>query len=430
MIIFSHLDLTKFLLFTLNNLKYSILCCFFILPISCAKQQSNSPLVEARYIIDLDGNKESYIPYSSVFKNVQTIILETNNDCLIGRIHELQVFDGCIYILDKIIAKGLFVFDNQGRFLRKIGRQGQGPGEYFQLGDFSLDTENGYIFLLDFGNRIHKYRIDGTYILTIEFQIPRSAIDFIQFHNNKLYASVSAFEAKQDDFMLMVIDPDNGKILSQLLPLKYNKSWDNRSRTGHSFFMSRLNNPPLYSQLFMDFIVSLEDDITPYIELKSKNLVTERDFANLSNDKLPENTHFQVLQGTSKIWDINSFVEHEDFILFKYKSGFMSEKRNSFSVLFHKETESVKTVNRMSNDLVLRRIDDDGRSIMSVFDGNFIFSDKQGAYEIIQSVPSQIFESFQESIRKNELVPDLDKLDELLKLEDDANPVIFYYEFK
>jgi len=347
-----------------------------------------------------------------------------------GRIHQLQVFDGNIYILDRSAAKSLFVFNKDGRFIRKIGSMGQGPGEYISLSDFTLDTDNGFIYLLDFGNRIHKYRFDGKFIHTIDYRIPRSAMYFIQFHNNRLYASVLAFESTQDDFMLVEIDPDNGNILSQSLPLKYNKGWDKRSFTGHSFFISRLNNPPRYTQLFMDYIFSIGDEITPYIELKSKNLVIDTDFKDASDEKISESTNFHVLKGTSKIWDVNSFVENNDVILFNCKSGFMAGKRGSFSVLFHKGTKSVSLANRTSNDLVLKQIDDENKPIMSIFNGNFMFSDSQGAYEIVQIVPSLIFESFQKSIQNNEVVPELDKLEELRKLEDDANPVIFYYEYK
>ena len=408
----------------------------FILFFSCVSRHTNTSSDipgDARYIIDIDTNKENYIPYSSVFKNVKTIILENHKDGLIGRIHELQVFDGYIFILDMTVARSLFIFDKDGRFIRKIGRLGQGPGEYFQLDDFTLDTENGVIYMLDFSTRIHKYRLDGTYIHTIDVrdQIPQTNVYFIQFYDNRLYASVLARgETTQDDFMLLEMDPDNGKILSQSLPLSYNKGWDKRGFTGHNFFISPLNNPPKYTQLFMDYVVSLGEEITPYIELKSKNLTTEKDFGSLSNGRIPENTHFQVLQGTQKIWDVNSFVENDDFILFKCKSGFMSGKKDSFSVLFHKGTESVKIASRMVNDLVLKRIDDENQPGMSIFDGNFAFSDKRGAYEIVQTTPLLFFERFQKFIKNNEAVPELDKLDELLQLDAESNPVIFYYEYK
>jgi hypothetical protein len=97
---------------------------------ACSNQQTELRSDEVCYTIDLDGKKETSIPFSSIFKNVQTIILEAGKDCLIGSLDELQIFDGRIYILDKHIAKSLFVFDMEGRFIRKIGSLGRGPGEF------------------------------------------------------------------------------------------------------------------------------------------------------------------------------------------------------------------------------------------------------------------------------------------------------------
>jgi len=56
----------------------------------------------------------------------------------------------------------------------------------------------------------------------------------------------------------------------------------------------------------------------------------------------------------------------------------------------------------------------------------FEFSDNKGAYQVIQPMMLDIF---LESIKKNEVIPDLDKLDQLEKLNEESNPIIFFYEF-
>ena len=396
-----------------------LLVLFFISSFffSCSNRQTAKYPDKGHYIIDLDGNKEEAIPYSSLFKNVQTIILETGEDCMIGSINELQVFNGYIYILDKPIAKSLFVFDMKGRFIRKIGSLGNGPGEYIQIKDFTVDTENGFIFLQDEGTRVHKYQLDGTYVHSISIQTPRSNSYFIQFYKGILYASVIAWDPAEDDYMLLGIDPNDGKILSRLLPLKYNKGWAEASFTGN-FFMSRLSNPPKYTQLFMGSVVSLDEEISPYIELKSKNLVTEKDLENLPEGSMSIMEKLSHFQRSSKIWNVHNLVENDDFLLFSYESGML----DFFTVVFHKETKTVNIAKQLSNNMVLKA--DDMRSGMP---GKFAFSDAQGAYEI---VPTFAMSRFLESIRNNKLVPDLDKLDQLKKLDEESNPVIFFYEFK
>jgi hypothetical protein len=368
--------------------------------------------------INLDGEKEAFIPISSVFKNVQPIILETGKDCLIGNLSELQVFDGHIYVFDKYFAKSLFVFDMEGRFIRKIGNVGKGPGEYIQANDFTLDTENRFIYLSDRGNRVHKYQLDGTYINSITIPIPRSNINFIQYYNGRLYADVFPWEPDMADYMLLETDPDNGKILSRSLPIKYNKGWAELFFMGHSFFMSRLNSPPRYTQLFMDYIVSVDKEITPYIELKSKNLITDNDLKNL-----PETTYktnlmekLEPLQGRSKIFDVHNFVENENVIIFSYQTVIF----NYFTVVYSKETGTVRIAEYLCNDLIFKH-DKSGLY------GRFIFFDAKGAYEILHT---NMIDDFQESMRNNELLPGLEKAEQLMELNTESNPVIFYYEFK
>ena len=379
---------------------------------SCSVEQKEIRLEGAKYTIDLDGKNETSIPVSSIFKNVRTIILETNEECLIGRIHEAQIFDNYIYILDVFFAKSLFIFDIEGKFVRKIGSIGRGPGEYINVRDFTLDTENRFIFLQDQGTRIHRYHLDGTFSKSFAIEIPRFNNNYIQYHNNRLYASVISWKPSKDDYMLVEADPNSGKIISQSLPLKLNKAWAKPHFTGHSFFISR-SSPPKFTNLFMDYIMSLSEAITPYIELKSKNLVTSNDLKKLPDGQsLPD----MIPSSFQKIWDINSFVENNDFIIFKYRIGSSVFK----TMVYHKETELVKIVDYLNNDLIYRKNEENQL-------GRVVFSDSKGAYEVLST---NMLEKLKESIRRNEVVPDLDKKDELLELNEESNPIIFFYEFK
>ena len=133
----------KLIVFVLNNNslimnnKY-IHYLSFLFFTSCVVNQTQQDLTFDGdfYTIDLDEEKVESIPLTSIFKDVRTIILETREDCLIGRIESLQVFDERIYILDSRKAKSLFVFDMEGKFIQKIGSYGNGPGEYNEPLDF------------------------------------------------------------------------------------------------------------------------------------------------------------------------------------------------------------------------------------------------------------------------------------------------------
>lgn len=370
------------------------------------------------YTIDVDGKKEPSILLSSYFKGVRTIILESNKDCLIGFVNKIQVFDGYIYILDSSKTKSLFVFDMEGKFIRKIGSLGNAPGEYLELNDFTLDTESRIIYLCDLKNRVHKYRSDGTYLHTITMDAPDSKALFIQFYNGRLYSSPLWWNKSGDNYMLLEIDPDDGKILSRSLPVKYNKGWNEAFFSGHSrLFMSYGNNPPRYNQLFMDYIVSVGEEVTPYIKLKSNNLTTEKDIENFrGKDQIRLNS--ANIYKSSKKFNVHCFVENENFILFRY-GGITS---STFIVTFNKKTGEVKLADHYINDLIYNHSNHDWL-------GLFGFSDSRGVYEVLNT-QTNFFSDFKNSIQNNETVPGLDKTDQLVKLNSESNPAILIYEFK
>ena len=400
-----------------NIMNKCFLYCFSsVFFISCSKQtQEDLPLDLDYYIIDLDKEKEEELSISCMFKNAQTIILESGDDCVIGQIDDIQFFDGCIYILDYRKAKSLFVFDMEGNFIQKIGSVGNGPGEYTSPKDFTLDTDNRILFLRDHSNRIHKYQLDGTYIHTITIPTLNSYVDFIQFYNGRLYVNCLEWEKSQNGYMLLEINPTDGKILSRSLPIKYNKGWDESLSVSHSrFFMSRGNNPPRFNLMFMDYIVSIGKKITPYVKLKSRHLTTEKDIESFRSKDGEPNNILNILN-SKKIFNVHCFIESDDFISFRYGIS----PQSTFVVVYEKKTGETKIANRLNNDLIFKR-DRDGKM------GNFMFSDSKGAYDILNTQDYELLYA----IQNNETIPTLDKLDKLMKLNGDNNPIIFFYEFK
>ncbi len=87
----------------------------------------------------------------------------TCEDALLKQINKCLVIDDKIYLLDYFGNASLTVWDNTGIFLRKIGQQGQGPGEYHKITDF--DVADKHIYLLDSSQRkILNYTLNGDFI--------------------------------------------------------------------------------------------------------------------------------------------------------------------------------------------------------------------------------------------------------------------------
>jgi len=81
---------------------------------------------------------------------------------------------------------GNMVFDRQGKFRNKIGSRGRGPGEYSAGFLFTIDRNNGLIYILD-RKRIIIYTFQG--LLKKEFSIEEFDSYFIDIHfqNGNLY---------------------------------------------------------------------------------------------------------------------------------------------------------------------------------------------------------------------------------------------------
>lgn len=90
---------------------------------------------------------------------------EDDENYLFYRVSDIQVdTDGNIYVLDSGNHR-LQLFDKNGKYLRTIGKKGQGPGEFNSPTSLQLDDETGNIFVKD--NMLRKIIIfekEGKYI--------------------------------------------------------------------------------------------------------------------------------------------------------------------------------------------------------------------------------------------------------------------------
>src|SRR5690554_2317647 len=114
------------------NIQTFIFICSFLF-LSCSKEHNKSNTDIAIYEINLDSLEVKEVEkMSSYFKSVKLIPLETSDNNLIETVDAIQVIDDYIFILDKSY-KRLYCFDKDGKYIRRIGSVGSGPGEYSSI---------------------------------------------------------------------------------------------------------------------------------------------------------------------------------------------------------------------------------------------------------------------------------------------------------
>jgi hypothetical protein len=138
---------------------------------------------------------------------VKYIPLETKTECLLN--NEIEVIATSQYLFVHDFKQDVvFRFDVMGKFLNKIGRKGQGPGEYKRLFGIYVDDISSKCFLLDsYSNRIYAYSYDGKFLQ--QFVLPYSPSRMERIGDNYILNNEQYTQNKKELLLLDI----NGKIL-------------------------------------------------------------------------------------------------------------------------------------------------------------------------------------------------------------------------
>ena len=408
----------------LSFLYFSIGCIFLY---SCAIS-SNTILSNNKnmYLVNFDtiNNKENTIPLSTIFDSVRVVILD-NKEVLIGDINRIQSHQNKIFVLDSYVAKGVFEFDQEGNYIRKIGNIGSGPGEYASCSDFIINERLGEIYIYDsrYGC-INRYDLQtGIYKSSLKIE-EADRVDHIWVNSGRLYTIDCGISYKPSDSfsILKEVDLNSGEIIGEWMNNnQYNKGWRN-CFSGFSFVPID-DNRDLFTYGLGDSIMCLNNGkLFPYMALSGKKLIDRNEFS--SEDLIlpakatlrakKENDFFMRWMRQDRIMKISS--------IFRYKKAIYME-------CFGKKTYTIK-YDTDNNQISMIDFDDDvqfSRYPDSRIVPSFLTADKQGVYYFLRT--DNIWELKQFAMEG--LISDrVINKEKLKKLDDDSNPVILYYKFK
>lgn len=313
--------------------------------ISCNGAEKNSDIHNAKYEIDIDVLKnDGVVPISSYFKSVKPIMLETNENCLIRSLDAIQVTDDYIFILDRSY-KRLYCFDKDGKFIRRIGNLGSGPGEFSSISDFTIDN-NRTIYTLDrASSKIHLYAFTGEYISSISLKNIGGNVGHIQLVKDFLYLDYQSDKimANADTPLLLKVDKASGKIVDKFLSAsEHNLGFQVITFKDGSFFYSKNSNTPYYAPIYSNTVFSLEDDIEPYFQIKSSRLLQKEDLKELD---LSHPSIIVEINRIDKIKSIVNFLEIKNYIICEYR-----DKYGRDVLLYCKNSKDVNLYDRFFDD--------------------------------------------------------------------------------
>ena len=136
-----------------------LISSFLMLGCSCHK---NDSAIQTLNINEITSNS---IESTDILTDIRIVPLETKSESLVGRIKNIIIKNGHIYVADR---STVFKFDENGVFETKISRQGRGPGEYYNIDDMEIgENGNPFVYCSSY-KKIFEYDWSGKLINTTD----------------------------------------------------------------------------------------------------------------------------------------------------------------------------------------------------------------------------------------------------------------------
>jgi len=361
-------------------------------------------------VINIDKlNFERPILFSSVFQNIKILALETKEDCLIGKINQLEMSDDTLFILDSYSAKALFLFDNNGKYLKKIGKIGKGPGEYSHISSFSLDLKKRQIQILDpQQQKIIIFSTQGKLINEIKLSGNMLPIQ-IATQDELIYIDQLISKDTKAEFLLYAIN-NSGKIVSRWLPYQiYDKGLEQPYNSSLNFF--KAEDDIKYVKPLFDTIFSLNHGtVKPYLAVTTKNKITNEDIQEMN--KIMDVTKFlDYYIRCNKFLGITHYKESRSLITFKYQNN-----RTTHNLFIFKNDHNIQCTTRLIDDLT-----------QQTYISPFYSTYKNYFIACIQNTFPENIKEFMENVKNGKINLSKKEQEIVEKLTPNSNPLIVFY---
>ncbi|HBB92106.1 MAG: hypothetical protein A2X22_11980 [Bacteroidetes bacterium GWF2_49_14] len=176
----------------------------------------STPKSEQRfYRLDPKTWPSNTVVLDDIIKDVRVVPLETHPDALISYLYAIRFSKDNMYMgeEDKILC-----FSRDGKFIRRIGNKGKGPGEFYSASSRSiLVNETKSEFLLHDVNRrkFLYYSLDGKFLRETKIKVMSNTVemitpDLLALHSGRMGGNADNYELMFSDW--------NGNILGRYYP--------------------------------------------------------------------------------------------------------------------------------------------------------------------------------------------------------------------
>jgi hypothetical protein len=297
-------------------LKNLILSLIVGLNIGCTKENDQT-LQFIKVVEKIDPD----LRLTDFTESLKIIPLETLGGSLVGKIVDVKYFDEKIFILD--LQSGVLVFDSEGRFISKVGKKGDGPGEYKFASSIAIDKNNGLIYIASYRKLL---------IFSKNFQlVEEKTFPFFLNHLEFVKGSLMVFSDKNG------VSSEKGYINSSVI---YKFDQDIELKDSIQLRSVLLKDKSVGAYFFQHYISQINDEIYFYKPVLTNENILRDTLYKLEEDRLTPyiKFNFDIPQsldenGIMTTWIYNVFTSSSYIILeYEKKDGrrmfFYDKKKN------------------------------------------------------------------------------------------------------
>jgi hypothetical protein len=209
--------------------------------------------------IELKNEETVSLIADGIFESVKYVPLQTEENVLIADIKKVKIVNDKIYLFDNK-QESIFIFDRDGRFLRKFQKKGRGSGEYFELMDFEVDDKYLYIAARVPGG-VLRYDLESFRFIDI---IGRDLMPYRIICNSQSLLMYMANASSKEMKDIYIFDKHSGKETGRYKDLNENRiHW-----TSSASYLAE-HNGKMYGFFHADYTVYqfTSDDYVPILSL-------------------------------------------------------------------------------------------------------------------------------------------------------------------
>lgn len=276
------------------------------------------------------------LAYSEVFDYVHFIKLETNTNCLIGNIDAILYHKNVFYIFDKLISKSVFIFNDEGKYLGRVGNLGNGPGEYISPEFITLNLYTDEILIYDNTKKIILfYDLMGNYINSIKLKNRINAFSVLEKDLFVVYYNYFGKEHIDElpTYNLQIIN-SNGKVILEAFDRTQSNIPNTTSINNFFHFNDELLFHPSFDSRI--YTISNNDISTKYKLDMGENLLSTELLQNFVVESDDKQQVYDKIYNSDKTY-IHGFCELRDFLIFNIRY-----KGKLHNIFYSKRTKNIK----------------------------------------------------------------------------------------